>query len=60
MSKDYGCTKPYQHKFKNDVCEKCHKHVSKLKMKICAVMGEEEVRALGDPIADTYIGKGKG
>jgi len=44
QNKAYGLDKVYQHDLDNDgVCKKCHQHVSKLKLKLCAVIGEKEV-----------------
>lgn len=44
MNTKYGLTEIYQHDLNGaGVCRKCHKHVSSLKLKICQVIGREEV-----------------
>lgn len=43
MNENYGCTKPHQHEFENDLCKKCRKHVKDLKLKLCAVIGKDEM-----------------
>jgi hypothetical protein len=49
MNEKYGTTEPYHHDFNGaGVCKKCHKPVAKLKLKVCAVIGLEEVAQFRD------------
>jgi hypothetical protein len=49
MNEKYGLSKVYQHDLAdNGICKKCHKHVSKLELKTCEVVGEEEVAKFRD------------
>lgn len=49
LNKKLGLTEIYQHDLaENAVCKKCHRHVTDLKLKVCPVIGKEEVARFRD------------
>lgn len=59
LNERYGLSKPHHHDLNGiGECKKCNKHVSKIKLKLCLIMGKEEVAQLSDPISDSWLGRG--